>query len=233
MSRVLVFAAHPDDEVLGMGGTIAVHASVLGDAVRIVCVTDGSSTQYPGDAEKRAQKEDEARRAASELGVTDYVHLDLPDMRLDTIPHVEINRVVEEQIRDLEPHVVYATHPDVNHDHRALFDSVAVATRPFPGQPVRRLLTYAPTSSTEWTPAPLNSFVPNWFVDVTDDLRPEARRLRPLRDRAAAVPAPTKRARDPRDRRAPRRELRLRVRGAIRPRARPRGFFLRRKTRIG
>ncbi len=168
MMRVLVFAAHPDDEVLGMGGTIAVHASVLDDAVRIVCVTDGSSTQYPGDAEKRAQKEDEARRAASVLGVTEYVHLDLPDMRLDTIPHVEINRVVEEQIRDLEPHVVYATHPDVNHDHRALFDSVAVATRPFPGQPVRRLLTYAPTSSTEWTPAPLNSFVPNWFVDVTE-----------------------------------------------------------------
>ena len=55
----------------------------------------------------------------------------------------------------------------MNRDHRALFDSVAVATRPVPGQRVRRLLTYAPTSSTEWTPAPLNWFVPNWFVDVT------------------------------------------------------------------
>ena len=81
MSRVLVIAAHPDDEVLGMGGTIALHATVRQDAVRIVCVTDGSSTQYPGDAEKRAQKEEEARAAAAELGVTDYVHLDLPDMR--------------------------------------------------------------------------------------------------------------------------------------------------------
>ena len=80
MSRVLVIAAHPDDEVLGMGGTIAMHAVVRQDAVRIVCVTDGSSTQYPGDAEKRAQKEEEARAAAAELGVTDYVHLDLPDM---------------------------------------------------------------------------------------------------------------------------------------------------------
>ncbi len=61
-------------------------------------------------------------------------------------------------------------HPDVNRDHRALFDSVAVATRPVPGQPVRRVLTYAPTSSTEWTPAGLNWFVPNWFVDVTETL---------------------------------------------------------------
>ena len=85
-----------------MGGTIAVHADA-GDAVRIVVVTDGCSTQYPGDAEIRARKEDEARRAAAELGVTDYVHLDLPDMRLDTLPHVEVNRVVEEQIRDFEP----------------------------------------------------------------------------------------------------------------------------------
>lgn len=166
MSRVLVLAAHPDDEVLGMGGTIAVHAD-HGDAVRIVCVTDGSSTQYPDDAAKRAQKEDEARRAAAELGISDYVHLDLPDMRLDTLAHVEINRVVEEHVRELEPAVVYTPHPDVNHDHRALFDSVAVATRPVPGQPVRRLLTYAPTSSTEWTPAGVNWFVPNWFVDVT------------------------------------------------------------------
>jgi LmbE family N-acetylglucosaminyl deacetylase len=165
MSRVLVFAAHPDDEVLGMGGTIAVHVE-RGDQVRVVVVTDGSSTQYPGDSETRLQKEEEALRAAAELGVMDYVHLALPDMRLDTLPHVEVNRVVEEHVGDLAPELVYTPHPDVNLDHRTLFDSVAVATRPVPGQPVRRLLTYAPTSSTEWTPAALNSFVPNWFVDI-------------------------------------------------------------------
>jgi LmbE family N-acetylglucosaminyl deacetylase len=133
----------------------------------VLVVTDGSSTQYPGDEATRARKEEEARRAAGELGISDYVHLDLPDMRLDTLAHVEINGVVEEHVRDLAPEVVYTVQPDVNRDHRQLFDSVAVATRPTPGQPVRRLLTYAPTSSTEWTPAPVNWFVPNWFVDVT------------------------------------------------------------------
>ena len=165
--RVIVFAAHPDDEILGMGGTIAVHTDA-GDALRIVCVTDGSSTQYPGDDELRARKEEEARRAAAELGVDDYVHLDLPDMRLDTLPHVDVNRVVEEHVREFRAEVVYTPHPDVNRDHRALFDSVAVAVRPTPGQTVRRFLTYAPTSSTEWTPAAQNWFVPNWFVDVTE-----------------------------------------------------------------
>jgi LmbE family N-acetylglucosaminyl deacetylase len=166
MTKVLVFAAHPDDEVLGMGGTIAVHTD-RGDVVRIVVVTDGSSTQYPGDAEIRTRKEAEAMRAAAELGVTDYVHLDLPDMRLDTLAHVEVNAVVEEHVREFEPERVYTPQPDVNRDHRVLFDSVAVATRPVPGSTVRQLLTYAPTSSTEWTPAPLNWFVPNWFVEVT------------------------------------------------------------------
>ena len=164
--RVLVLAAHPDDEVLGMGGTIAVHTDA-DVAVRVVVVTDGSSTQYPDDVEIRSRKEQEAVRAAAELGVDDYVHLDLPDMRLDTLPHVEVNAVVEGQIRDFRPDAVYTPHPDVNRDHRVLFDSVAVATRPTPEQVVRRVLTYAPTSSTEWTPAPLNWFVPNWFVDVS------------------------------------------------------------------
>jgi len=166
MTRVLVIAAHPDDEVLGMGGTIAA-LTARGEEVRIVVVTDGSSTQYPGDAEIRSRKEEEARRAASELGVEDYVHLDFPDMRLDTLPHVEVNGIVEEHVRAFAPEVVYTVQPDVNLDHRVLFDSVSVATRPIAGQPVRRLLTYAPTSSTEWTPAPVNWFVPNWYVDVT------------------------------------------------------------------
>ena len=169
MTRVLVIAAHPDDEVLGMGGTIAVHTG-QGDDVRVLVVTDGSSTQYPGDADIRARKEQEALRAAKELGVDDYVHLGLPDMRLDTLEHIEVNKVVEEHIRDFGPQVVYTVQPDVNQDHRVLFDSVAVATRPTPGHPVRRLLTYAPTSSTEWTPAAVNWFVPNWYVDVTETL---------------------------------------------------------------
>jgi N-acetylglucosamine malate deacetylase 1 len=169
MTRILVVAAHPDDEVLGMGGTIAVHTGG-GDDVRVLVVTDGSSTQYPGDAQTRARKEQEAVAAAKELGVEDYVHLALPDMRLDTLEHIDVNRVVEEHVRDFAPQVVYTVHPDVNLDHQVLFDSVAVATRPTPGHPVQRLLTYAPTSSTEWTPAAVNWFQPNWYVDVTGTL---------------------------------------------------------------
>jgi LmbE family N-acetylglucosaminyl deacetylase len=187
--RVVVFAAHPDDEVLGMGGTIAVHTS-SGDDVRIVCVTDGSSSQYPGDEETWRRKEQEATRAAAELGVDDYVHLDFPDMRLDTVPHVDVNRAVEEHVREIAPAVVYTPHPDVNRDHRALFDSVAVATRPVPEQPVLRVLTYAPTSSTEWTPPPLNWFVPNWFVDITQTFERKLAAWRHYETEAREYPHP-------------------------------------------
>lgn len=167
--RVLVLAAHPDDEVLGMGGTIARHVEA-GDDVRITCVTDGSSTQYPGDAAKRRQKDAEAVRAARALGVEDFVHLDLPDMRLDTLPHVEVNAVVAAQLRETEAQVLYTVHPDLNADHRILFESVVVATRPTPGQLVHRVLTYGPASSTEWSPGATSTFHPNWFVDVTQTL---------------------------------------------------------------
>jgi LmbE family N-acetylglucosaminyl deacetylase len=169
-ARVLVVAAHPDDEVLGMGATIALHAVVRTDAVRILCLTDGSSTQYPGDDAKRAQKADEAVRAAKELGVEDYVHLDLPDMRLDTVPHAELNAIVEEQMRDFAPSTVYCVHPDVNRDHQAAFSSVAVATRPDPGQTARRVLTYAPMSSIEWTPDLVGVFHPNCYFDVGETI---------------------------------------------------------------
>src|SRR5215210_1740251 len=128
-----------------MGGTIALHA-VQGDEVRVVCVTDGSSTQYPDDPETRERKNREAIAAAKALNVAEYVHLDLPDMRLDTLSHVEVNRVIEGHVAEWRPEILYTVQPDINLDHRMIFDSVAVATRPTPGQRVRRVLTYAPTS---------------------------------------------------------------------------------------
>ena len=164
--RILAVSAHPDDDVLGMGGALALHAHVLGDSVRVLCLTEGSSAQYPGDEERRAQKAAEARRAAAVLGVEEFVHLDLPDMRLDTLPQLELNGAIEEQVRTFEPDVVYTVHPDVNSDHRAVFRSVAVATRMTPAQRVRCVLTFAPPSSIEWTPTEIAQFVPTWFVDI-------------------------------------------------------------------
>lgn len=168
--RILVIAAHPDDDVLGMGGTIAKHAFVDEATVTVVCITDGSSSQYPGNEDLLAQKHEEAQRAAKLLGVNEYVQHDLPDMRLDTVPHVEVNRRIEELIESCEPEVVYTVHPDVNMDHQLVFRSAMVATRPRSGSPVKRVLTYAPMSSVEWTPPFDNTFTPTWYSDISTTL---------------------------------------------------------------
>ena len=167
--RVLVVAAHPDDEVLGMGGTLARHARA-GDEVTVLWVTDGSSTQYPGRPEIAERKQQEAEAALETLGVRRWVRGELPDMRLDGVAHVDVNRVVEQIVDEVGPDTVYCVHPDVNRDHRSVFESTAVAARPRPGSPVRRLLTYGTPSGVEWTPPSETTFVPNWFVDIGDQL---------------------------------------------------------------
>ncbi|WP_229399195.1 PIG-L deacetylase family protein [Micromonospora okii] len=165
--RILVVAAHPDDEILGMGGTIAKHALHEDAEVAVLWVSEGSSTQYPGDEQIAQQKFREAEAAAKTLGVRHCIQRMLPDMRLDTVGHVEVNRVVEDAVDEFGPDTVYTVHPDVNMDHRTVFHSVMVATRPYAGGSVRRVLSYATTSGIEWAPPFEASFAPNVFVDVT------------------------------------------------------------------
>ncbi len=126
---VLVVGAHPDDEVLGAGGTMAKHTEV-GDEVHVLIVTEGATQQY-GDEDLIKQKRLDARECAKRLGV-DEVHFgELPDMRLDDVAHVEINAVIESVCEQIQPDIVY-THSrrEVNRDHVAVHDSTLVATRP-------------------------------------------------------------------------------------------------------
>lgn len=166
---ILVVAAHPDDEILGMAGTIARHAKA-GDAVTVLWVTDGSSAQYPGRPDLAEQKDRESEEALAVLGAQSWIRGGLPDMRLDTVPHIEVNAVVQEAVERCQPSVVYCVHPDVNQDHRAAFNAVAVATRPRPDSTIRAVLTYATASSIEWTPPSEATFSPTWYIDITDEL---------------------------------------------------------------
>jgi len=174
MDSVLVVAAHPDDEVLGCGGTIARHAAA-GDEVQVLIVAEGAtSRQLQRD---RDQATDEllalaqaAHQAGAILGAQGVELLDLPDNRLDSIDRLDLIQQIEERIVRHQPKVVYVHHAgDVNVDHRRLHEAMVTACRPMPGQPVRRLLSFEVASSTEWQPpgsAP--AFQPNWFVDISD-----------------------------------------------------------------
>jgi len=172
-TSVLIVAAHPDDEVLGCGGTIARHADA-GDAVQVLIVAEGATSRQ--GQRDRCQAADElsslsqaAQTAGAILGAAGVTLLDLPDNRLDSLDRLDLIKRVEERIALHQPQVVYVHHAgDVNIDHRRLHEAVITACRPTPGQPVRRLLSFEVASSTEWQPpgsAP--AFLPNWFVDIT------------------------------------------------------------------
>lgn len=170
MKNVLVIAAHPDDEVLGMGGTIAKLVRE-GCVVDVLIVTDGSSSQY-SDSDHLAEiieaKKLETRSCADVLGVRDIYYGGLPDMKLDCIPHIDINQAIEKVIDKIQPDTVF-THfwGDVNLDHQNVYKSTLVTVRPVLGQVVRELYCYRVPSSTEWTPNKADTmFIPNYFVDI-------------------------------------------------------------------
>ena len=170
--NVLVVAAHPDDEVLGVGGTIPL-IRARGGRVTVCIVTDGSSAQYAGDAEIGQQKNQSLHAAHRILGTDEVVRWDFPDMRLDTVEHIALNRAFETLIREQQFDTVFMHHSgDINLDHQLIHRSVLVATRPMPGQPVASLLGYHVNSATDWGGrSRQNAFCPNVFVDIESTIK--------------------------------------------------------------
>lgn len=172
MERVLVVVAHPDDEVLGMGGTIA-KLTMKGTEVHLLIVTDGSSSQYKDFSNLKQiieDKKNETNNAAKTLGIKSVIYGGLPDMKLDAIPHTDINNVVEKAVDTIRPDTVF-THfwGDVNKDHQAVYESTLIAVRPQAGQIVKELYCYSVPSSTEWNPCKADSmFMPNVYVEIED-----------------------------------------------------------------
>ena len=171
MDRVLIIAAHPDDEVLGMGGTIAKYAAA-GAEIALLIVTDGSSSQYQGSDDLAAiieRKKQETQACASVLGIGSVYYGGLPDMRLDVTPHIQINAAIEKVVAEFAPNIVY-THfyGDVNKDHQCVYESTLVACRPVMGQKVKRIFAYSVPSSTEWNIQTEKAvFMPNWYEDIS------------------------------------------------------------------
>ena len=170
---VLCVAAHPDDEVLGAGGTLARHAAD-GEDVHVCILSDGVTSRYddPESAtEEIEQRRDRARRACETLGATVSLH-EFPDNQFDTVALLDIVQIIEAEIAEHEPRVVYTHHyGDLNVDHELACRATVTATRPLADSGVERVLAFETLSATEWSvPSPENAFQPQEFVNVEDHL---------------------------------------------------------------
>lgn len=165
--KVLVVAAHPDDEVLGCGGTIARHGAT-GDEVSVVFMADGVCSRNGADDEDIQERKKAMNAACSMLGIQNSYTFGFPDNRMDSVSFLDIVQKLECLLEEISPQVIYTHHSgDLNIDHRITHQAVLTACRPVPGQTVREIYSFEVLSSTEWA---LNTFVPNVFIDISDHL---------------------------------------------------------------
>ena len=167
----LVIAAHPDDEVLGCGGTIARLAG-NGCQIFIAIMGEGITSRYEqrhlAPTTEIQALHRQSREAAKLLGAKEVIFFDLPDNRLDALPLLEIIKSLEKMIEDLKPDTIYTHHGgDLNIDHSVVHRAVLTATRPHTGSCVKALFTFEIPSSTDWSFGKLPPvFQPNTFVAI-------------------------------------------------------------------
>jgi len=162
--RVLAIAAHPDDEVLGCGGTLALHARA-GDEVTVIIACEGEQSRYGPSS---VGQPDPSRRAAEVLGLAECRQLGFPDQRLDTLSLLELITPLERAVREVRPTVVYCQFgSDGNRDHELLFRAALVATRPLEAC-IEGVYVFDTASSTEWGYP--RAFVPDTWVDISETL---------------------------------------------------------------
>jgi LmbE family N-acetylglucosaminyl deacetylase len=187
--RVLVIAPHPDDEILGVGGTIAKYAAA-GAHVTVVTVAGHRPPLYREEVYQETVAE--ARRAHAIVGVTQSIFLDLPATMLGAEPVHVFNGKIVGAVRDAQPTIVLVPYPDRHVDHRIVFESAMVATRPVgPGTGVRIVAAYETLSETHWNAPHIEpNFTPNWVVDISAHVETKLEALRCYASQIPPFPGP-------------------------------------------
>ncbi len=182
--KYLIIAAHPDDEVLGCGGSIAKWVKD-GHEVHVLIMAEGS-TSRDKHRDRASRKEtlsilaQSAKRAAEILGVETIELLDYPDNRMDSVDLLDVVKTIEDYTEKLKPDVVITHHAgDLNIDHQIIHHAVITACRPQPEQTVKRILSFEVPSATEWQSSTVfNHFVPNWFENISETLELKIKALK-------------------------------------------------------
>jgi len=174
--KILIVSAHPDDEVLGCGGSLA-KWSKNGHEVHVLIMAEGT-TSRDKERDRTAHHNEllflakSAKKAGEILGVRSVELLDFPDNRMDSMDLLDVIKVIEEFIDKMKPQLVVTHHGgDLNNDHQIVHQAVITSCRPQLDNPVKQLLFFEVPSSTEWqVSSTKNAFCPNWFEDISETL---------------------------------------------------------------
>lgn len=173
LKKVLIIAAHPDDEILGCGGTIA-RLNKEGYKITTLILGEGISSRDDVRDVKKREKDilelkEEAKRANAILGVREVFFHDFPDNRFDTVPFLDIVKAIEKIKNQIKPEIIFTHYEkDLNIDHQITYKAVITATRPLKGESVKEIYSFELPSSTEWS-YPL-SFSPDVFYDISETI---------------------------------------------------------------
>jgi len=187
--RVLVVSPHPDDETLGVGGTIAKY-SAQGAEVFVLMVSGHLPPLYRlEDYEKTVT---EAHVAFELLGVAKSEFLEIPATMIGEQPLHEFNGRISKISNDFNPHIVFCPYPDRHVDHRLVFDSVMVATRPVGvGRDIEIVAAYETLSETHWNAPHIEpNFTPNWVIEITEQIEKKLEAVNCYESQISDFPGP-------------------------------------------
>ena len=193
-NKILIVDAHPDDEVLGCGGTIAKYTK---KGVRVYCLflgrgktsRFGAGNNPNGIKKEQTVLEKEAQKAARILGISQIIFKDFPDQKYDTVPFLEIVKTIERIKNKIKPDIIFTHYfGDLNLDHQITFKAVLTACRPVRNESIRKIYSFEVLSSTEWGID--RSFSPNVFVDIKGTFNKKIKALRAYKSEIQKYPHP-------------------------------------------
>ena len=187
--KVLVFAPHPDDEILGVGGTIA-KRSASGDEVYVCVITKGVPPVFT-NPEFIEKGRSECRKADALLGVKETLFLDFPAAMLETVPRYTFNDALCQVVQKIKPDEVYIPHRgDMQIDHKMVVDAAMVALRPKYAHMVKRIYAYEVLSETGWdVPNTVNEFIPTVYENISETLGKKIEAMHIFESQLAEFPA--------------------------------------------
>jgi len=188
-NKVLVIAPHPDDETLGVGGTIAKYIA-RGDDVFVLTVSGHLPPLY--SQEDYELTREEAKKAYDILGIKNSLFLDIPATMISDEPVHIFNKRICDVVNEFNPNIVLCPYPDRHVDHRIVFESAMVATRPVGrGRDIEILAAYETLSETHWNAPHIEpNFIPNWTIDISDHIDQKLNALMCFESQVPPFPGP-------------------------------------------